>query len=380
MQKSVEDEQLLQGAVPQLADWLRVWRMCREPQSWLAAEHVQITEQYISQIRTSNVKRRALQSMAFVAREVTRMKKRDIIRSMTYISYAFDERDGHLCLRYRCDVPPFANLQANTHCTTAWGVVQKDGDEGCDLSEQEAMKLCHSCGIIGVCRSYHDKGLEKLTDNWAKQTAEDVIDLIRDFCTPYKDVACDASLFEAMKRKCISIAVDGAGLPVARVLLEKYMTNMIIICRDASHAIRIACKEPLQRTGGFQAQHYELFQKKCALMKNLHFSNKLKGHLEACQQCVLATEGQQGAGLKKIMQNLSYAPQRWDGHMGGRIRRCVAERCALLCAIQLVHNRPAMTINRYPGLTRLVRNRPAKALFDTSQAGRRPSASRRLAT
>ena len=68
-----------------------------------------------------------------------------------------------------------------------------------------------------------------------------------------------------------------------------------------------------------------------------------------------------------------------DGHMGGRIR-CVAQRVArLLGAIQLVHNRPAMTINRYAGLTRLVHNRIAKALFDTPRAGRRPSASTRLA-
>ena len=302
LQKTFEDEDLLKGAVPQLGDWMRVWRMCREPQSWRAVEHVHGTENYISQLRETSANSRALQSMSLIEREVTRMKKRDFIRSMTYISYAFDERDAHLLLRYRCDVPPFANA----HCRTAWGVAH-----GRELSEEAAMELCHSCGVVGVGRVYFQKSLADLTDEGAEQLAEDVISLIRAFCTPLGDVF-DEHLFDAMKNKCIEVAVDGAALKAARLLQEKHFPNMIILCRDASHAIRIACKEPLVRTGGFKTQHEELFKKKGALLKSIGHSNKLKSELEACQKFVVDTEGHQGAGLTSIIQNLSHAQHRWE--------------------------------------------------------------------
>ncbi len=328
LQKNVEDDELLQGAVPQLVDWLRVWRMCREPQSWVAAENAQYTERYISQLRdgerTSNGKRRALQSMALIAREVTREKKRNRVRSSTHISYAFDERDGHMLLRYRCDVPPCDN----DHCRTAWGFAQ-----AADISEKDAMELCHSCGVVGVGRMYFSKTLEEMTSEGASQLVEDVLSLIRAFCTPLGD-SLDADLYEAMKRKCISVAVDGAALKAARLLQEKHMLNIIIVCRDASHAIRIACKEPLVRTGGFKKQHEELFKKKGALLKNIDYSNKMKAELEACQKYVVATEGHQGGGLAHIMRNLSHAPQRWESMSAPyRTYCCIARAIGMMLGV-----------------------------------------------
>ena len=117
----------------------------------------------------------------------------------------------------------------------------------------------------------------------------------------------DSVLLDAMKIKCISVVVDGGVLKVARLLQQKYMPNMIIICRDASHAIRIACKEPLVRTGGFKKHHEELLKKKGALLKSIDFSNKQKSLLEACQKYVVDTEGHQGGGLTTTMRNLSRA-------------------------------------------------------------------------
>ena len=55
-----------------------------------------------------------------------------------------------------------------------------------------------------------------------------------------------------MKTKCISVVVDGVVLKVDRLLQKQYKPNMMIVCRDACYAIRIACKEPLVRIGGLQ--------------------------------------------------------------------------------------------------------------------------------
>ena len=73
------------------------------------------------------------------------------------------------------------------------------------------------------------------------------------------------SVLDVMQTKCISVVVDGVVLKVARLLQQKYMPNMIIVCRDASHAFRIVCKEPLVRIGVFKKQHEELFKKKKGL-------------------------------------------------------------------------------------------------------------------
>ena len=56
-----------------------------------------------------------------------------------------------------------------------------------ELSEEHAMKLCHSSGTIGVGRVYFLKGVVELTDEGASQLVEDVLSLMRAFCTPLGD-------------------------------------------------------------------------------------------------------------------------------------------------------------------------------------------------
>ena len=337
LQKTVEDEKLLEGAVPQLEDWLRVWRVCKKPQSWQAAEDTLSTERYISRLRASDANRRALQDMALIEREVVREAKRDCIRSSRFISYVFDERDGRMVLRYRCDVPvfkacdPWASAgasQAGAKSPSAWGRTNVE-----NIDEKEAMKLCHSKGVIGAGRMHHAKNLQEMTDEGALQLTQDVISMIEAFCTPLGD-SCDVHLADSMKRKATSIAVDGAALKAARLLRERHMPNAIIIFRDASHAIRIACKEPLVRTGGFKEQYHELFKKKGALLKKIDHSNKLKAELEICQKYIVATDGCQGGGLKTIMLNLSHAPQRWESMSAPyRIYCCIFKAIATLLAV-----------------------------------------------
>ena len=52
LQATQEDDRLLSGNVPQPQDWLRAWRIARDPRSWQAAEHDDVTSNFICQIRT----------------------------------------------------------------------------------------------------------------------------------------------------------------------------------------------------------------------------------------------------------------------------------------------------------------------------------------
>ena len=65
LQTDMDDEQLLRGAVPQPADWLRAWRVCMKPCSWMEAAKSSQTDHYVAQIREHSVKPQAIQSMVW---------------------------------------------------------------------------------------------------------------------------------------------------------------------------------------------------------------------------------------------------------------------------------------------------------------------------
>ena len=48
LQRTLEDDQLLAGAVPQPADWMRTWHQCQDPSSWESAAKSAETEHFIS--------------------------------------------------------------------------------------------------------------------------------------------------------------------------------------------------------------------------------------------------------------------------------------------------------------------------------------------
>ena len=50
LQRDHSDDRLLSGAVPQLQDWVRVWRWSREGDSWASAERHSHTENWIDQL------------------------------------------------------------------------------------------------------------------------------------------------------------------------------------------------------------------------------------------------------------------------------------------------------------------------------------------
>ena len=54
----------------------------------------------------------------------------------------------------------------------------------------------------------------------------------------------------------------------AHFLKLQAMPNVVLVLRDPAHVIRIACKEPLQRTGRFEEHYKRLFGDRHALLKD----------------------------------------------------------------------------------------------------------------
>ena len=310
-----EDDQLLRGAVPQPGHWVSAWRKVITPASWAHMSTTSGTDAYLAQGRAAGVHYRALQSEALIMREVTRETKRAHLRAASSICYLFDDRDGYCNLRYKVDVP-----------TESW-------DFGDALPQQAAALAGISRrGILGVLPTYKDKSLEDFADDYALRVVEHVKQMIRAFCTPLDDVTD-----EGLAKKCFDCArvvvVDGALLKVARFLKTYLMKNLVIVIRDASHALRIAAKEPLIRAAGFHEQHARLFSDKHAVLKDIQFSSALKSKLEACQRLIVAHRGAQGGGLTHILRHFSFTPIRFDSFCDPmRAYACIILAVALLLA------------------------------------------------
>ena len=98
------------GNVPQPQDWLRAWRIARDPRSWQAAERDDVTSNFICQIRTLAVQRRSWKALCVTMAEVVRNRKRDALRAATALSIAFDDKNSRERLMFKCDTPGLPSM------------------------------------------------------------------------------------------------------------------------------------------------------------------------------------------------------------------------------------------------------------------------------
>ena len=194
---SSADDELLKGAVPQPADWVRAWSRVSTPTSWAALSKASATDAFLAQGRATGVGHRALQSQALIIREVVREKKRAQMWAASAICYTFDDRDGFCLVRYKVDVPT-ESWDFGGAPTESWG-------------STAALAACSCRGVLGVLSTTQDKSLEDFSDDYAIQQVAQVEKMIRAFCTPLDD-ATD----EVLVRRCCDRARSGGGRRVAQ--------------------------------------------------------------------------------------------------------------------------------------------------------------------
>ena len=311
LQASLGDDELLARGVPQPEDWLRTWRACRTPQSWsVAAQHLQ-TEHHIRPTRDRSIKARPLVRMARIIREVVRTKKREMIRKAEAMTLSFDDRKGYKLVRFRVDTlrsTPAASLEV----PATWKTVAFEG-------------------IVGCLQCLRGSTLEDLADDYAVNAAKEVMTMLERLCTPLSEPK-DDGLLDHVRLIVVGVVADGALQKVSQVLKQTCFLRIVLIVRDPAHFLRIACKDPLTRTGRFEAQYERLFTGTGALFKKIAFSDSMKARLEACQHLVLQSQGEQGGGVTNILRHLNFVQPRFESWVEPRRRYA----CMLLAVILLL--------------------------------------------
>ena len=108
---------------------------------------------------------------------------------------------------------------------------------------------------------------------------------------------------------------------------------MRLVLRDPSHAVRIACRDPLAKEERFGAQWEHLVGDKNSVLATIQNSDKLRARLEACQRRVLRHDQHQGGGLTSILRHVGYVQPRFESFVAPRRRYiCMLQAIAMLCA------------------------------------------------
>ena len=93
---------------------------------------------------------------------------------------------------------------------------------------------------------------------------------------------------------------------------EELFPHMIAYQRDPAHAIRTACKEPMERAVRFERIFKMLFSKDHALLKDLRYSDLWAGKVLEWQRRVIEDRGFMGGDVKDIIRTFVFAPQRFE--------------------------------------------------------------------
>jgi hypothetical protein len=311
LQADMSDDRLLAGAVPQPPDWLRAWRAAKTPVSWQAAAANAGTEHFISRLRERSAQPKAIQKMLLIMREVVRSQKRQWIKDATAISLSFDDRKGYKLIVFKCDMPLLhRGAQAQTQA-------------------ESAQYARH--GVLGCLDVVRGSSLDELSQDYAARTCENIMKMVSLFATPFGEGSPDVTICEKFQNATRSIIVDGALIKVAHMLKLHHMPNIVLVCRDPAHMVRIACALPLSRTGRFEEQHVRLFTSKHALLKDVQYSECWRARLHACQKLVVLKEGAQGGNVQSILRHFSYAPHRFESFAGPRRQYACLLQAIFLC-------------------------------------------------
>eukprot|EP00435_Cladocopium_sp_Y103_P019417 s794_g4.t1 len=301
------------GAVPQLEDYLRVWRYVKSSQSFKSMEATTFTEAFISQKRAEpqEVKRRAVTQIVKVLREQVRRRKVAALLQATTMTIIVDDKKDHRAILF--------------HSNCGAGLVQV-------LRIGESSIAAHEDDYAARMADSIDRGLQLLA-------------------TPlFGDV--DPWVYTHLKEILRHFTADGcpAAQKAGRILTETF-PNLTLVHRDHCHAIRRGMVGSagnaltLTLLFGLCAERPCQAQETWAEVRNLLFGSgglvpevmnsvEWRSKFWAIQKDVEACEGWRKP-LQVALKHLNFSQVRWNSQ-DAPLRRFAAMivPIALLLAIQ----------------------------------------------
>ena len=273
------DTLLLKGRVPQAQDWVDAWVESTEQVAFHKQERLYGKKRALRWNNLRRVRRKQVRIMA----EVRRQDVRKRLREATCISFSMDDRQYQKVVRFRCDAPakPFVHRGV-------LGVMTLEKSALGDFEEDHA--------LIAVRKM--DSFLNKVFTPLGPK------------CRP---LATDFALKEHVLKCARVFAVDGASKERRAVLLavQELFPNVVLLLRDAAHALRIAIKDPLHFDDLFGEVWKLLFDKRHALVPDVMNSKKWQDLLQHIQKEVLRIPAE-SRPLEVVLQHLRFAKQRFD--------------------------------------------------------------------
>lgn len=204
---SCAEGQAFSGAVPQLDDYLRVWRYVKSSQSFNSIESSTFTEAFISQKRSDpmEVKRRAVAQIVKVMREQVRKRKVECLLRATTMTLVVDDKKDHRVILFHSN-----------------------------LSHEPG-----GSGLIQVLR-IAEQSIAGHEEDYAVRMADTIERGLQLLATPLHGDP-DAWVFTHLREITKHFTADGcpAVQKAGRILAQRF-PNLTLVHRDHAHAIRRA--------------------------------------------------------------------------------------------------------------------------------------------
>ena len=278
-----EGSGVFRGSVPQPRDWLSALSARRRLQSWTTAALAANDRRPAS---SRPLHQWTLKKLCEIKREVARIRKRKWLTEATYVSLASDDRQRYKLLKFKCDLgqaPPLA-----------------------------ATELGARHGLIGVGDQFGGLTEDHFDDDYGLRVVEGWRRMLIRFFTPLDHSSHDAEAYDRFRLKVVVFATDKALVKAVHLAREQLFPNLILSLPDASHTVRIACRDPLQRVEPLITIFDTLFDREHALLKDLRFSDLWAAKLEVAQKRILEDRGFLGADVRETIRTFTFAPQRFE--------------------------------------------------------------------
>ena len=185
-------------------------------------------------------------------REAVRARKRKWLSEATYVSLASDDRQRYKLLKFKCDLgsaPPRA-----------------------------ATELGARLGLIAVGDQFGGLTEDHFDDDYGMRVVEGWRRMLIRFFTPLDHASHDAAAYDSFRLKVHIFATDKALLKAVHIAKRQLFPNLRLSLPDASHTVRIACRDPPHRVESLATVFDTLFEREHALLKDIRFSD-LWAHL-----------------------------------------------------------------------------------------------------